>query len=153
VDDPQTGIDATTGCDTVRLTEDTAGTAFTCTATSSGGTTAESVTIKRDATPPTLACTPTPAQLWPPNGKLVPVTIDVHVADATSGPAGFTLTRAPDDSANFELETPDVAGLLRAKRAGSGGDLVYTLRYTGSDAAGNVATCDATVTVPHDQGN
>jgi hypothetical protein len=153
LDDPQTGIDASTGCDTVQLSEDAVGATFTCTATSSGGTTVESVTIKRDATPPTVACTPAPAQLWPPNGKLVPVTIDVSVTDATSGPAGFSLTRAPADAADFELETPDVAGLLRAKRAGNGGELVYTLTYTASDAAGNAATCDATVTVPHDQAN
>ncbi|MFL5937069.1 MAG: hypothetical protein ACJ76U_09530, partial [Gaiellaceae bacterium] len=153
VDDPQTGVDVSTGCDTAHLGEDTVGTILTCTATSSGGTTAESITIKRDATAPALACSPTPAELWPPNGKLVPVTVDVSVTDATSGPVGFTLSRAPADAADFELETPDVAGLLRAKRAGSGRDLVYTLTYTASDAAGNAATCDATVTVPHDQGN
>ena len=154
VNDPQTGVDASNGCDTVHVTEDTAGTNFTCTATSSGGTTSESVAIKRDATSPVLDCTPTPSQLWPPNGKLEPMTVDVQVADATSGPAGFVLTGAPAaDAANFKLGTADVSGLLRATRAGSGGDRVYTLTYMASDAAGNTATCDVTVTVPHDQAN
>ena len=50
-----------------------------------------SVTIMRDATPPTITCDPTPASLWPPNGTLVPVGVAVRVSDATSGPSGFEL--------------------------------------------------------------
>jgi hypothetical protein len=154
VNDPQTGVDASTGCETVNVTDDTAGMTFTCSAMSSGGMTSKSVTIKRDATPPVLACTPTPSRLWPPNGKLAPVTVDVQVADAMSGQAGFSLTGAPTaDAADFALGTPDVAGLLRAKRTAVDGDRIYTLTYTASDVAGNEATCDASVTVPHDQRN
>jgi hypothetical protein len=152
VNDPQTGVDESVGCDTVHVAEDSVGTTFTCTATSSGGTASGSVTIKRDATPPSVVCTPSLAQLWPPNGKLVPVTVDVEVADATSGPVGFVLIGAPPvNAADFEVGTPDVAGLLRATRPGGGGDRVYRLTYTASDAAGNASNCDATVTVPHDQ--
>jgi hypothetical protein len=82
------------------------------------------------------------------------VTIDVQVADATSGPEGFALIGAPTaDAADFELGTPDVAGLLRAKRAASDGDRIYTLTYRASDRAGNAATCEAQVTVPHDRRN
>jgi hypothetical protein len=152
VSDPQTAVSTTTGCDTVTVTDDTAGTTFTCVATSAGGTTTEQVTVKRDATAPVLTCTPTPATLWPPNGKLVPVDVAVDVTDAMSGPNGFLLTDAPTaDAEGFVTGTPDVFGLLRARRSGNGGDRRYTLIYTGYDAAGNAAECAAEIVVPHDQ--
>ena len=49
-------ISNSSGCDPVTITADTgpAGTTLTCTATSDGGTTTKSVTVKRDATPPTV---------------------------------------------------------------------------------------------------
>jgi predicted outer membrane repeat protein len=46
-------ITSKSGCDPVTLIKDTAGTTLSCTATSKGGTNSSSVTIKRDATPPT----------------------------------------------------------------------------------------------------
>jgi hypothetical protein len=108
----------------------------------------------RDATPPAVTCGPTPAVLWPPSGDLVPVTVGLSVADATSGSAGFVLAGAPDaDQAGFVTGTPDVDGSLRARRAGNGGDRIYTLTYIGRDVAGNTTECDATVVVPHDQRN
>jgi len=154
VRDAQTPVSIQAGCDTVPLAADTAGTTFTCLATSEGGTSTEQVTVKRDATPPTLTCTPTPSTLWPPNGKLVPVSVAVSVTDAMSGADGFVLTDAPTtDAANFATGTPDVSGLLRAERSGNGGDRTYALTYTGYDAAGNAAECAAEVVVPHDQGH
>ena len=141
------------GCGQRTIDVDTVGTVITCTAASSGGWAERSVTVARDATPPTITCVPTPATLWPPNGKLVAVDVDVSVADLTSGPAGFVLTEAPAvDAADFVVGTADVAGSLRAKRAGDGGDRVYLLTYAASDLAGNTSTCDAAVTVPHDEG-
>lgn len=154
VTDAQTPVTSTAGCDTVVVDADTAGATYTCTATSSGGTASASVTIRRDATPPEITCAPTPEALWPPNGRLVPVSVAVEVTDGTSGPAGFALTSAPSsDAADFAVGTPDVAGLLRAQRPGDGGDRVYTLGYTAQDVAGNTATCDAQVVVPHDRGS
>jgi hypothetical protein len=112
------------------------------------------VTVKRDATPPTLTCTPTPSELWPPNGKLTPVSVDVDLADTMSGASGFLLTNAPmSDAFDFDVGTPDVAGLLRAERAGHGGDRTYRLGYAGRDVAGNTAECAASVVVPHDLRN
>lgn len=53
--DPESAV-ATSGCDTTVVDTDTAGTTFTCTATSLGGAAPPNqVTIKRDATPPTLS--------------------------------------------------------------------------------------------------
>ena len=55
VSDPESAF-TTSGCDKTVVDTDTAGATFTCTATSLGGTTtAGPVTIKRDATPPTLS--------------------------------------------------------------------------------------------------
>jgi hypothetical protein len=152
VSDPQTAI-SSPACIAVTVVSDTAGRTFTCTAVSDGGSTAKSVTVRRDATPPTITCTPTPSTLWPPNGSLVPVNVAVAVDDATSGAEGFVLTAAPVEGASFTLGTADVSGELRAERAGNGSDRVYTLTYTAYDVAGNTKTCDATITVPHDRGH
>ena len=157
--DPQSpGSIVTAGCDPQTIDADTPGTTFICTATSDGGTASRDVTVKRDATPPTATCDTTPSSLWPPNGKLVPVAVAVTVEDATSGPGGFTLTQASADSGDttsdivgFDTGTADVAGLLRAERPGTAHERVYSLTYSARDAAGNVATCVATIVVPHDQ--
>lgn len=53
--DPETPVTSTSGCGTVVQSANTAGVTFTCTATSSGGTASESVTIKLDKVKPTLA--------------------------------------------------------------------------------------------------
>jgi hypothetical protein len=54
VTDPESGV-STTGCAAATVTTDTAGTTFTCVATSDAGTTTRSVTIQRDTTPPVLS--------------------------------------------------------------------------------------------------
>ena len=51
-DDPDSPITSAVGCDPATLATDTAGTAFTCTVTSEGGSASASITLKRDATPP-----------------------------------------------------------------------------------------------------
>ena len=53
VSDPESSITSSSGCDSTTINTDTTGTTFTCTATSAGGTSTQSVTIKRDATAPT----------------------------------------------------------------------------------------------------
>ena len=54
VSDGESQINDTNGCGASNVTTDTAGVTFTCTATSLGGTTTQSVTIKRDSTPPNM---------------------------------------------------------------------------------------------------
>jgi hypothetical protein len=146
--------ESVSGCEQAIVTADTPGATFTCTATSPGGTTTASVTIMRDAAPPTLACTASPSTLWPPNHKLVPVTTSVTVEDGLSGPAGFKLVSATSsesdpasDVQGWTVSDPDTSGLLRAERSGGLGHRTYTLTYQGSDAAGNSANCNLAVTV------
>jgi hypothetical protein len=158
VSDPDSPIEPPASCETAVIDADTAGRTLTCAARSLGGTNSVDITVKRDATAPMLSCEPTPSLLWPPNGKLVPVKVDVRVADQLSGPAGFTLIDIRVSAgvltrnvARFEIGVADDEGLLRAKRAGRERERVYELVYVGRDAAGNEAGCAARVLVPHDQ--
>ena len=56
-----------------------------------------------------------------------------------------------DDMHGFITGGPDTDGLLRASRFGFGPGRQYRLTYQSTDAVGNVGTCAAIVTVPHDQ--
>ena len=80
-------IRASEGCETTSVTADTEGVTYTCTATSAGGTQTGTITVKRDATAPTLTFgAPNP----PPNGaglNSTDVSIPFTTADATSGVA------------------------------------------------------------------
>lgn len=55
VTDAESNVTSTTGCDAQSVTSDTNGVMFTCEATSAGGTASQSVTVKRDATAPTIS--------------------------------------------------------------------------------------------------
>lgn len=91
--DPGSPISVKTGCDPAAVTTDTPGTAFTCAATSAGGTATQSVTIKRDASPPSAPAfagiTPrsfTVAQLPPA------AAISCTASDPTSGVGACTVS-------------------------------------------------------------
>lgn len=103
-----------------------------------------------------LECTVDRPVLWPPNGRLVDVTVDVGLRDGVLGPRAFELVGVSGggegDVAGFVPGTPSVSGQLRAARAGDGGDRVYTLTYAGHDELGRAAGCTVDVTVPHDRG-
>jgi len=136
------------------ITTDQAATTYDCSATSTGGSAGPvSVTIKRDATPPTIQCSANPSVLWPPNGQLVPVVVTV----TTSGATGVTLESvtanggSAGDIDGWTTGTSDTTGNLRATRPGDG-IRIYTLSYRATDDAGNTADCTTAVTVPHDQG-
>jgi hypothetical protein len=56
ISDNESPITSSTGCDVTTVNSNTpaSGTTYTCTATSAGGTSSDAVTVKYDATPPTL---------------------------------------------------------------------------------------------------
>jgi HYR domain len=54
VNDDESDICSQDGCDAMTITQDATGAELTCEATSGGGLNSESVTIRRDATPPVL---------------------------------------------------------------------------------------------------
>jgi len=85
VSDAESDLVSQQGCEAASVTADTTGITFTCTAVSHGGSSSRSVTVKRDATPPTLAfgaLSPMPdAAGWNGGSVEVPFT----AADGTSG--------------------------------------------------------------------
>jgi hypothetical protein len=121
-----------------------------------------------DTTPPVVHVELVPAELWPPNHRLVDVTAIVTV-DETCDPApALTLVSitsdepddAPggqdgntaDDIQDATPDTPDLEFRLRAERDASGDGRTYTAIYRVEDGSGNVGFGEGTAFVPHDQG-
>lgn len=137
---------------------DGAGNVATCTS---------SVTV-RDTLPPSLGLTTDLTTLWPPNHRLVPVTVGWQTADVCDPApivalAGVTSSEPDDAPGNDDgATTGDVGSAdagaadteiqLRAERLGTGPGRTYEITYTATDASGNRATAVALVTVPHDLG-
>jgi hypothetical protein len=97
--DNESSVTAKNGCDPATVTTDTAGVTFTCSATSGGGTASKSVTLQRDATPPTITGSASPAANangW--NNKAVTVSFTCN--DATSGIATCTAPQTLGEGAN-----------------------------------------------------
>lgn len=61
VNDPESTITSTTGCDPVTVTAETSSTVYTCSATSAGGTANSSTTVKIDKTAPVISGVASPA--------------------------------------------------------------------------------------------
>jgi len=164
VTDPESGIASSSGCAPTILTADTAGATLTCLATNGAGLSASvPVTIKIDTTPPVATASANPSTLWPPNGKMVNVTVSGTVTDATSGvnpnsanfavvdkygsvrPSGNVLLAA-NGTYSFTIS-------LQASRLGTDQNgRTYTVTVTAQDNAGNQSSAATTVVVPHDQG-
>ena len=98
ITDPESAVNSSTGCDTVVLSTDTAGTTLTCTASSNGGSNSQSIALKRDATSPTATVSvPAPnTNGW--HGSSVTATF--AGADALSGVAGCTAPMTLNEGAN-----------------------------------------------------
>jgi len=158
------GLSGLVACDApVTITSEGSGQSVTGTAADVAGNMAQvSVSgINIDRTAPSVTCSVTPSVLWPPKHKLIPIAATVNVTDALSGANGFVLTSVTSsepDSVNrkdkpgniqgFVVASPSTTGQLRAERIVKGPGRVYSLTWTGQDAAGNAASCSATVTVP-----
>jgi hypothetical protein len=97
-----------------------------------------------------------PPMLWPPNHKLVPVTI-AGITDPNGGRVTTTITRVTQDepvSGRGDGDTsPDAVlkgstVLLRAERSDAGNGRVYRLHFTSSNEGGGSCTGSADVWVP-----
>src|SRR5262245_2000250 len=142
-------------------------TSVTFTATDDAGNRGEcAATVRvRDSTAPEFEVALDAVQLWPPDHRLVPITVRAAVTDGCDTEAGFVLTSIassePDeglgsgdlegDVQGVELGTPDTEFLLRAERAGKGAGRTYTIVYTASDRSGNIVVREVTVRVAHDR--
>jgi Bacterial lectin len=101
------------------------------------------------------------SMLWPPDHKMVDVTVNYGANDPCSAPV-CSLTISDNEPVNGTGDgntSPDWVVVdahhvqLRTERNGNGQDRVYTITISCKDNAGNVASSTATVTVPHDRGN
>ncbi|MBA4136833.1 MAG: hypothetical protein C0518_05905 [Opitutus sp.] len=128
-----------------------------------GNTTSGSFTILvRDTTAPVISSLSNSAPtLWPPNHKMVNVTVSPIVTDIV-GVTSLKIVRVtssePDnglgdgDTANDIAITGNLTVQLRAERSGSGNGRTYTITVEARDAAGNASTRTTTAFVPKSQG-
>jgi alpha-tubulin suppressor-like RCC1 family protein len=114
-----------------------------------------------DVTPPAITnIALNPAILWPPNHRMVTVSVGVNAGscDLSSSCAIIAVNSSEpvngqgdgDTSPDWNI-TGDLTVQLRAERSGSGPGRNYTLRIRCTDAAGNSAFANAIVNVPHDK--
>jgi uncharacterized repeat protein (TIGR01451 family) len=112
--------------------------------------------------PPPVIANPSanPSVLWPPNHKMVDVTVNYKVLD-NCGPVTCTLSVSSNEPVNGtgdgdtapDWEIVDAHHVrLRAERAGNGIGRVYTITITCRDSAGNSSNRRVTVRVPKSQG-
>jgi hypothetical protein len=96
----------------------------------------------------------TPNVPWPPNGKMVPVTISVTVADDSDPAPACAITgvtsNEPLDVSDSTLTGP-LSVSLRADRNGLGTGRSYSIAVTCTNASHLSATAVVSVAVPHDQ--
>lgn len=133
-------------------------TPFSCSITdgSGNGNTCDSTVTVRDTKPPVIAAaSASPNVLWPPNHKLVPVSVAVSDSDTCDSNPVCRITQITSNepiTATDAQITGNLTANLRAERLGSGTGRTYTLTVQCTDASGNSSTAGVTVSVPHDQG-
>ena len=113
-----------------------------------------------DTTPPAVTVNAPTGQLWPPNGKMVPVTFTGTITDEGSGLAAATFAVVDEygqvqpsgavtvnGSGNYSITV-----LLQSRRNGTDKDgRTYRLTVTATDNKGNTASASASAVVVHDQ--
>jgi hypothetical protein len=111
------------------------------------------------------AATPSVAILWPPNHKMVPITIN-GVTDPEGKKVTIRITSIfqdePTSTRGDGDKSPDGGGVgtstaqVRAERTGNtsipGDGRVYHIYFTATDVEGATCTGEVRVGVPHDQG-
>ncbi len=111
--------------------------------------------------PDCTTVTASPTTLWPPNHKLVLVTVggatDPEGGDVTLTITGVTqdepLNATGDGDTSPDAEAGPAANkvFVRAERAGDGDGRVYRIAFTAADEDGGTCSGTVKVGVPHDQ--
>jgi hypothetical protein len=169
VTDAESAVSSQSGCTNSVINSDTAGQTFTCTATSTGGTNSQSVTIKRDATAPTISGAASPI----PNGagwNNSDVTVSFSCADNLSGLASCgpnqtlngdglnqSVTGNATDNAgntassavsgiNIDKTAPSVSASSAPTANGMGwNNSDVTISFSGTDALSGIDSCSGPV--------
>jgi hypothetical protein len=110
--------------------------------------------------PDTSQARPSVSILWPPNHRMVSVSI-LGVTDPDDDPIaieiGAIMQDEPANGSGDGDTCPDGQGIgtaiaqLRAERSGGGNGRVYTLFFTATDGRGGSTPGTVTISVPHDQ--
>jgi hypothetical protein len=131
------------------------------------GNAADPVTVSSiniDKTTPAITVSASPTTLWPPNGKMVLVTIAGTITDTGSGVNRSTATYAvTDEYGSVQPSSKVTLGVtgsysftiqLQASRDGNDKDgRQYTITVSAQDNVGNKGSGSTGVTVPYDQGH
>ena len=113
-------------------------------------------------TPPVITVSTSAVSLWPPNGKMMPVTVSGTITGTGCSikSASFAVTDEYGKLQPSGAITLGLAGnysfgvLLQASRLGTDRDgRRYTITVRASDNAGNTGSNTTAVIVPHDQGH
>ncbi|HEX7181457.1 MAG TPA: SBBP repeat-containing protein [Thermoanaerobaculia bacterium] len=111
--------------------------------------------LRTNPPPDCSAATASPSIIWPPNGKLVPVSITG--VTGSGDPITLAITGITQDE-SWTGKTPDASGIgtssaqVRASRAGKGDGRVYHLAFEATNPQGASCTGTVAVCVPHDRG-
>ncbi len=142
---------------------------WTVTDVNGNSNTAQQTVTWTDLEPPAITLTGQQIALWPPNHQYETIHVSQLVAGASDNCGGDLTARvviarvssdepedAPGGGDGNTLNDIVIAAncksvQLRAERQGSGNGRVYTITFKVRDAAGNVATATAKVTVPKSQ--
>jgi uncharacterized repeat protein (TIGR01451 family) len=138
-------------------------TVSSCTSDPNSNNNSATTTTTASNPPPTITgASANPSVLWPPNHRMVNVTVSYEVTDNCAlSPDSCTLSVTSNEPVNGQgdgntfpdwiiLDAHHV--LLRAERAGNGNGRIYTITITCVDSGGNSSSRSVTVTVPHDRG-
>lgn len=177
VTDPETAVSASPGCDDISITTDSTGRTLTCTATSGGGTSEQSVTVKRDTTAPVIGHGVSPPVDGLNGWYVTAPTVTFTCSDTGSGVAscvangdssgsvtlgesatpqtvaGIATDNAgnvSNDSASVSVDLSDptiVAATDRSANADGWFKAPVAVSFTCADAISGIATCPSPVTL------
>ena len=110
-----------------------------------GSTASVNVVVPRDTTAPVItALSATPSNIWPPDNKMVNVSVSVSATDDVDAAPACALSAVSGSPANAAI-----TGRFSASVRASNGS-VYLLTVTCSDAAGNMSSASTSVAVTKD---
>lgn len=141
-------------------------TTVNCTATRADGATntcSFTVSVADNEAPVITGASVDKPVLSPPNHTMVPVTVNYSTTDNCTPTSAITCSLSVtsnepvdgtgDGDTSPDWEIVDAHNVrLRAERAGTSNDRIYTITITCTDGAGNAGSMTVTVKVPHDEG-
>ena len=110
------------------------------------------ITVVDTTAPQITKITASPSTLWPPNGKMKTVNLDIKAKDACGDVTTKIVSVVSSDGGigDFVIVDEDTVQ-LRAKRAGNT-ERIYTITVEAKDESGNTATKTVQVKVPRNMG-